>query len=240
MKETLNQAIYELKTKINASSALTEALDTLQHLGKVYIIGGAIRDSYASLMLGSEILPSDLDLVIDTNAKLPICKNGILNSFGGVKCEIPSSPFPINYWRLCDTYAFRKGLLPPRAKNLPATTVFDINAVVADFTSGTYFEHNFLNSMRNKKISFNCTAYIADMPELQALRAIIYSRKLNFLLDERVTEFIRKTVAKHSETTFKESIAGYAKSKDTASISALFSLAASQSLPCPPCIPRLV
>lgn len=231
MKDEIKQAIYELKSKIKASSALTEAFDMLQHLGKIYIFGGAIRDSYASLMLDAEILPSDLDIVIDTKSKIPIYKNGSVNSFGGVKCEIPDAPFPINYWRLCDTYAFRKKLFPSLARNLPATTVFDINAIVADFTSESYFEHNFLNAMRNRKISFNCTAYINDMPELQALRAIIYSRKLNFLLDEQITEFIRRTLAKHSEATFKESIASYGKSKDTSSISALFAITSSQHHP---------
>ena len=58
-----------------------------------------------------------------------------VNRFGGVRVL---TTIPIDIWALRETWAFKSGFCPVSAENLPRTTFFNVEAVVASLDLGSH------------------------------------------------------------------------------------------------------
>ena len=175
----------------------------LAGFGKVIVFGGFVRDAIHNFVHADSREYRDLDLVLVGDFQRQ--GNSNRNHFGGYR-RFFSDGLKIDYWTLNSTYAFSRGLIKPSLKNLTLTTVFTINACAFDLDAVILYENDAIQSIAHRRISFNCTGYLNTFPEYQAFRAIDFSQRLCYELDEGVREFVVSTLSRSPLSTFVRAV----------------------------------
>lgn len=175
----------------------------LSGFGKVVVFGGFVRDAIHNYLHNDKQKYRDLDLVV--LGHFHTHRGGPQNNFGGYR-KLFADGLRIDYWTLDSTYAFNKGLFKPSLSNLPCTTVFTINACVFEPKESVLYECGAIDAIAERRICFNCKDYLNVFPEYQAFRAIDFSQRLRYLLDEPVLEFVRNTLAEIPFSAFSKAV----------------------------------
>ncbi|WP_320173400.1 hypothetical protein [Maridesulfovibrio sp.] len=209
----------QLAKLVVSSNTLWRFVEELQGLGPLFLFGGAIRDTFHS-MLYEDVEISDFDFVLDSDV-LPCGDNIERNSFGGCKTFLADGT-KVDVWLLKDTYAFKVGQFQKEYGQLPNTAVFSINACIYNVANGEFVESGFFESILERRISFTCTDYLYDFPELQAIRVFNYVSKLKYDLDAEVEGFVRNVVSSQSMDSFLANLNKSSKRYDVENIGRLY------------------
>ena len=129
----LKEDVREFLKSPNPSMARirAEMLIPLQSLGRVFVIGGLVRDI---AMYGLEERPiSDLDLVVRCSPRrledFAARFDGVKNRFGGF--AVRTEAYRVDFWSFSETWAKTAGHISLKtAADLTKTTFFDWDAVV--------------------------------------------------------------------------------------------------------------
>lgn len=140
----------------------------------VFCFGGVPRGG----MFSEHYKPRDLDLVFSDDSfgrfahtfKKEIVKE---NRFGGLKLEIAG--IEVDAWPISSTWAFKSGHIPDVCfENLPKTTFFNIDGIVAELVSSGHarrvFEHGYRDAVSRKTLEINL--FQNPFPQLCAIRAL--------------------------------------------------------------------
>lgn len=175
----------------------------LSGFGRVVVFGGFVRDAIHNYLHNDKQKYRDLDLVVLGHFQSH--RGGPQNNFGGYR-KLFADGLKIDYWTLDSTYAFNKGLFKASLPNLPRTTVFTINACVFEPKESALYECGAVQAIAERRICFNCKDYLNVFPEYQAFRAIDFSRRLRYALDEPVLDFVRNTLAEVPFSVFSQAV----------------------------------
>jgi predicted nucleotidyltransferase len=113
---------------------VSDLVEKLSSLGEVLVFGGLLRDI---AMYGVREFYSDVDLVVDCQQNkldefFQLLPNARRNKFGGYRFQAGS--WDVDVWPVCETWAFRKGLVNFRdKKSLLLTTISNWDAILYSF-----------------------------------------------------------------------------------------------------------
>ncbi len=190
----------------------SELKNLKQNGAKVYVFGGFVRDSIHAFVHGEQLAPRDLDLVIDGGAGFE--SKASANHFGGRKWQTDAG-LVVDCWDLSSTLAFRRALISPATiTNLPRTTVYRLNGCYLSLDDDTIHGEEAIADVFARRVAFNCKGYLTIFPEYQAFRAIDYSERLKYDLDDEVKEFISQTLRAAGPQRFEELIREHRPSID--------------------------
>lgn len=159
----------------------------------VIVFGGAVRD----VLFGYEKNIRDIDFVlyprkcIGDREQEDLLKEIIQvefksrvgqNQFGGYK--IGSGRTTLDLWLLKDTWAFKHNLLEATPENLLKSVYLNIDAYALDYFSGEFIAR--CNQRRNRVIDIVLEKSACE--ELNLLRAVVFQKKYNMRLSNRITE----------------------------------------------------
>lgn len=187
---------FDIKKMLFAAKNISK---NFVHSDEVFIFGGFLRDFYLSQIYNRRFDFDDIDFVLKNNYSKNI-KCSVKNRFSGHSTIIYNKK--VDFWDIKDTYSIKKNNLPVDIYTLPETTVYNINSIVFDLKTIKLHEHIFYKAFECKIIDFNDTSYLYDYPEIQAIRAYKFSKKLNFKLSENVKGFIYDVVSKKTVCDF--------------------------------------
>lgn len=166
--------------------------------GRAVVFGGWARDHIASGLFGREILPADVDAVVERIGRRQLAEilpdDHHVNAFGGFVSHAFNRKLDI--WCIEDTYTLSVRNLPFEVERLPATTVFTIESIV--FKPSRFYgrcsiiEHRFLETLRRRCIDFQGGEI--RFPPFQAARVLHYAIKLDFKLSGEVSRFVRSVL----------------------------------------------
>jgi hypothetical protein len=164
----------------------------------VYLIGGAIRNLAINGLHGRGPLTKDLDLIIDPGdqyiklSKLFPKRQTLKNDLGGIRWTPQNSPFRFDISLLPDFLIIKKFDLAPTAQNLLESIDFNVNAILYDFNHKLLYQKDFLSAIKLKRLGFN-SRRIVDK-SLITYRILLISKKINFLLEKEVFQYLKKAV----------------------------------------------
>lgn len=157
---------------------------------KTFVFGGTIRDI---VVHSASYPPRDLDLVVDgaeIDELASLFADYVVRQtrFGGLHLLIDR--LPVDIWTLESTWAFKSGgVLPVSPAQLPKTTFFNVEAVVAELfprrgCQREVYEAGFFESLATRTLDLN---YLDNpYPALCVARTIVMSMKLGFSLSPRL------------------------------------------------------
>ena len=158
----------------------------------IIVFGGAVRDYVA----GMAFEPRDIDLVLrpkGTNADIiedllhSICSGYeiIKNQFGGFK--VRGKRVQADIWLLCDTWAFKQGLMDATPENLLNSVFLNIDAYAYHFT-----DMYFIEQCDEKELPDEIDYVIWENPklELNIIRALCLSKKYGIELSTRLSSVV--------------------------------------------------
>jgi hypothetical protein len=169
---------------------LNRLLMSIETLGEVVVIGGALRD----WLFGHE--PRDLDLVVDVRHSVlaevldPLAERR--TRYGGYHLRVGGCR--VDVWSLDATWAFRSSATKrePNFANLPATAFFNLDAVAWRISDGQVFECGFVEGVEQRVLSIVFEQN--PFPALCAVRALLLAKKYGLSLDSGVVEYFDRLV----------------------------------------------
>lgn len=205
MKENKFES-YLKKIKEN-NKELENLLEKITKKGKIYIIGGALRDFYYYNLNDYKI--RDLDLVFSEEIdkikeileEYPYHKN----RFGGYKIKLDE--LYLDIWSYYDNWAFKNKLVKSTkcsSANLSKGTFLNIDSLVYSYSNSKCYNHLFKGVLEKKEIDFVCKRkeYIEKNPNisLNILRLLYMQERYSLNFSDRVKEYITK----NSKIDYKE------------------------------------
>ena len=167
--------------------------------GKIYILGGVIRDFYMSQINNTLFLINDLDLVIDDVTK-PISEEEMQVIFSKLG-ELTKNRY--NSYKLItfngkeiDIIPFTQSKYSKEYNETPSiatrlkTAFFKLESVAVDMQKQILYEIGFFEDLNNKTLSVLNDQY--GQYHSHYVRAILYGKKLNFKIDQTVIDFLKK------------------------------------------------
>jgi hypothetical protein len=209
LREKLTLFLSERHTSRLPAAAQGPRLEVQHILGRIeragaraFFFGGLLRHL---LLRPIYEQPRDVDLVIDckSNDELARLLSDLptkVNRFGGVRVL---TTIPIDIWALRETWAFKSGFCPVSAENLPRTTFFNVEAVVASLDLGSHhrrdvYSAGFFQGLDSKTLEVNLAAN--PFPALCIARAMVLATTLDFWIGRTLAEYIvRETSMLSSE-----------------------------------------
>lgn len=197
MKDTLEKRLeYFFLYRHRHRGELRLAIDELQSMGHVVLIGGMLRDL---AVLGNLRFQSDVDLVIAPHDEDELNRriqhlNLTKNRFGGYSW--PAGKWRVDVWVLRETWANVMGHVKvERFEDLVRTTFFDFDAIIYKIQSKELVhEAGYFTRMGRKVFGINLRPN--PNPVGNAVRAFRYARRLGFRWSPELTEFVVETVEK--------------------------------------------
>lgn len=201
LRQKLAQFLSEAGTNRSGLPEVEPRLEVLAVLRRVkdaglsaFLFGGLMRH----LMTGRRsTLPRDVDVVVDcehTEELFPLFSDypTRVNRFGGLRIL---TQIPLDIWAIPDTWAFTKGLWAARPENLPHTTFFNVEAIVAAVdSSGTHrreiYSSGFFEGIVSQTLQLNSPHN--PHPALCVVRAIIMAQRLDFWVGVSLVEYLAR------------------------------------------------
>lgn len=173
-------------------------LPMLSEVGSLALIGGAIRDV---ALRGGENFRSDLDFVMfdgDLAAfhALMVSLNATPNRFGGYGLRF--ARWKVDIWALENTWAHTAGHKRVETiSDLLDCTFFNWDAAIFNLTDCTlHTRKHYLSTLRKRVLEVNLLAN--PNPKGSLVRALRRGRLWNTYFGERLTEFTREEIRRHS------------------------------------------
>ena len=147
-RDRLRRFVARLKT----SDDLASFLQAQNRVGEAFLFGGAPRD----VVFSGAAIVNDLDIFVSGPLEVARELEGAKRTrFGGLRTRIGS--FDVDVWRLEDSAAFRKSLVPlVGVKELLKTVCFSTDAIAVSTAErgSTVVLPVFLESLERKRIDF--------------------------------------------------------------------------------------
>lgn len=197
----LTVAARKLSRHLQESSARA-TLDAISRYNPrhVYLLGGAPRDTLASLMFSSDYPIADFDIVVDVDgdALLSDLRHrffALPTSLGGIRIGSVNGGHPQDVWILSDSPLLRCHGLEPSIDNLVRTALFDINSVAYDICcSRMIVSQHCADAFRSGRIGFlphTLTRAVPSERRNVAVRALLLAVKMHLRLGKDVRTVIR-------------------------------------------------
>lgn len=194
-----NKSFCKVKDYINnlceENSDIKSVFVSLEELGDLIIIGGAIRD--IGVM---NINPRDIDIIIDTDygEVLESIFKGYRytrNRFGGFKLLLDKMELDI--WSIDNNWAFKNKFLETKAEKIKDGIFYNIDSIVLNLSKDYYEAFYFNEAVRNKKLDIILDEkLISKNPSKSTniLRAFLLKEKYDLDFSERLVEYILEWV----------------------------------------------
>ncbi|NUJ16627.1 hypothetical protein FKN04_08440 [Bacillus glycinifermentans] len=176
---------------INLLGGYSETLNFVEKLsetGELLFFGGAVRDIY----IKNDQYPRDFDIAIKFTDEMKF--NNIINDyeyyknrFGGYKIKVSGIDFDI--WDLNNTWAFKNTNLKPSEENLAKSVYLNIDGIVYNFNSNCLYADLLKETLMKSELDVN----LEKNPhvELNLLRALVFKRKYNLNLSNKLKRVFR-------------------------------------------------
>jgi len=181
------------------NSAVTEFIERISSISKVYIFSGVIRNFFLKICENR-----DIDIVIDEADDIePLLSkyNYTKNSFGGFKINIANTN--IDLWYLKDTWALNNNQMVLDfylIKYIPNTSFFNFSSIIYDLKEERfYYTKHFLRFLRDKQIEMVFTPNANNT--LCIINTFYYSEKYKLKIGKKLKCFIKKNAASNFENT---------------------------------------
>lgn len=184
-----NILFYEYIYAILDSSGVSiDFFKYLENNYRVILFGGSVRDY---LVFKEKCKIRDFDFVMAGLASdselLKLIENNFKtfkwnhNHFGGIK--IVTDSIALDFWRLENTYAFRKGKVKTGIEYLLDTPMLNIDRYAYDMNKKQYVSKCNMYPLP-REIDFNL--YIDELLEINLVRAMVYSKRYNLKLSSPI------------------------------------------------------
>lgn len=197
LKKRLSRLLFHNRRRDKAELN-TSILPVLSEVGRLALVGGAIRDVALS---GGDKFRSDLDFVVfdgDLQAFYGLMKSlkANPNRFGGYSLRF--SRWKIDVWALEDTWARTAGLRSvEHVSDLLNCTFFNWDAAVFVLDEQTlHTRHDYLYVLRKGLLETNLVEN--PNPKGSLVRALRRARLWNAYFGPELTEFTMREMPKHS------------------------------------------
>jgi hypothetical protein len=209
----------ELRQFISSSTALVGLVQKLSARGRVVVFGGFVRDRMHELIHGETVPLRDLDLVVDGRLGAEFDSSS-KNNFGGSRVVLGNG-LKVDYWELRSTYAFSKGWIEPALENLPATTVYSVNACYFDLEEQRIVESGAAADIARRTIAFNCRMYLDQFPDYQAFRGMELAHRLGYQMSAEVRSFVAERMRQSPKAVFLRAVRQHRSSVSEAELEEL-------------------
>lgn len=186
-----------LDTLLNKNYYAHGILKKLLDIGKIYIIGGAVRDI---IIKNKE--PRDLDIIIDCKTEdeyeIEHALQDIVykkNRFGGYKIKLDN--LEIDLWSTDNNWAFKENILENKEDNIQRSTFLDFDSPVYDLLNDSLRVDYFNSAMISSKIDITLNEkYLMrnPTPEINILRMFIIKQDWNLMFSDLVEEYIKYNI----------------------------------------------
>lgn len=188
-----------LKKIKETNRELENLLNKIAEKGDIYIIGGALRDSYFNNLIDYKI--RDLDLVfsekIDKIKEILEEYSYYKNRFGGYKLKLDE--LYIDIWSYYDSWAFKNKLVKSSKCSLSSLskgTFLNIDSLVYNYNTSEMYSYFFKKIIEKRKIDFisKNEEYIEKNPNssLNIVRMLYMQDKYSLTFSDKVKEYIIK------------------------------------------------
>lgn len=190
---------YEVMSNYNNAKVLMEELESS---GEVILFGGAVRDYIDN---NYKKLPRDFDIVYKKKSdKIGLDKllskfNYKKNRFNGYKVGIDGLEFDI--WDIDDTWAFKQNKIKCNknqyVEKLTETVFLNIDSIIFNINESKFDGDKYIDAIENKYLDI----ILEENPflELNLLRAILYKRKYEMSLSNKLIELFRNFIENNSD-----------------------------------------
>lgn len=190
---------YEVMSNYNNAKVLMEELESS---GEVILFGGAVRDYIDN---SYKKLPRDFDIVYKKKSdKIGLDKllskfNYKKNRFNGYKVGIDGLEFDI--WDIDDTWAFKQNKIKCNknqyVEKLTETVFLNIDSIIFNINESKFDGDKYIDAIENKYLDI----ILEENPflELNLLRAILYKRKYEMSLSNKLIELFRNFIENNSD-----------------------------------------
>ena len=170
---------------------------------RAVVFGGWARDIIATDLFKRDIVPADIDIVVDgvDASYLQTLLHDLeptsltRNVFGGF--VVRSGDLKLDIWTLSSTHTFIQRKVAPSFALLPSSTVFNVESVLFKpmqwWTKSSIEESGVYEGLESGIIDLQEGE--RPFPEFQAGRALQYAAKLGLNLSPGVLAFLRDTIA---------------------------------------------
>lgn len=181
---------------------LSRVLSNLQTEGRIYLLGGAVRDiGY----LGKQ--PRDLDIVVDsTNIDLDIYFSGCKvkkNSFGGYKVLFDGIEADI--WTIAAMHILKEDNLPLRIESVLKAPLLSTDAILCDLQNGEVLDTGFSKSVLANEITWWRNPNSHKDVLQNVLRALITAKKYSISISSEITNVLGDNVSTEDKFSLLES-----------------------------------
>jgi len=182
------QEITRYVDNVTSMGALTRFLrDHFREALSILIVGGALRD----LLLTPRRTPKDIDVVLEGIDPRDVYEfpGAYKNFFGGI--TLTYGDFSIDMWRLEDTYHLKEFPLPSSVSGFLQGAPFNIDKIAYDLLTGELHDDGCLAGICQRELRY-APAWPYLEP-IQATRAILLRRKINFRFHESVEQLLERS-----------------------------------------------
>jgi len=168
---------------------------------KFMILGGVPRDLLYSIIHRTEIAVEDLDIVVDgdTDRLTDLVKGSSIsrNRFGGLKITISESPFrKMDVWSLNQTWVVQSLRWSPTFETVVSGVVFNLEEIGIIGGRKLLIGDEVEKDLRDKILRMKNHPH--PFPILQAIRAVVISKRLGLTLSDETADFVKSTFMTNS------------------------------------------
>jgi hypothetical protein len=171
-----------------------------------FVFGGLLRDLSAE---SATMRPRDIDIVVDCERNddlVEIFSDSMTRRtrFGGLHI---SGKVQFDVWALPETWAFKQGFYAPKIRNLPKTTFLNVEAIAAEcFVNSRQkrriYSQGFLEAIAAQRLDVNFEPN--PFPALCVVRSILTAAKLDFIIGNRLAEYLIAQSPQYSDRELEE------------------------------------
>lgn len=168
---------------------------------KFMILGGVPRDLLYSIIHRTEVPVEDLDIVVDGNTDLltDLIKRSSIrhNRFSGLKIVISESPFrKMDVWSLKQTWVVKSLHWSPTFEKVVSGVVFNLEEIGIIGGKKILFGDELEKDLRDRVLRMKKHPH--PFPILQAIRAVVISRRLGLTLSDETADFVKSIFTTNS------------------------------------------
>ena len=188
--------LANLRLQRSANQPLDRFLSELGSVGRVGIVGGAVRDWFTGRQ------PRDLDVVadatqdeLDSIISLAGATLGSRTRLGGRSLTFGS--LKVDAWSLSASWGFRHDRsIAPSLENLPTTAFLTADAIVVDAENGETFDAGFFDCFVRRELDVLSDHLPFGLAVTAVARSLVLSDEHALSISSRLSQFICRAAAR--------------------------------------------
>jgi hypothetical protein len=169
---------------------------------KVVVMGGLLRDMLLRTILGVEMRPADVDMVVFGARSIDEIKSKLgsviqsTNAFGGVKCQLRAGGMVFDLWRIEDHTNMSEEPQPHDLEQLLRHNLLDVDAILWSPASDELHDCGCLGAIENRRIGMMGSEGISEkFLASQVAHVLVIAFKTGFSLAENARSFVASASA---------------------------------------------